>query len=258
MEGGVVHHNHSVRRKGRKKLMFKPVFEQTAVHCAWEGKRRKDFFTKLGRNYSHTFILTPTDSGVDFLTSGSIPILAVQICVDSSFVHICDLLQCEPCDFRLIFFYLFWVLLPVMYRLFLRVICNRSNAFRMTVSQQPNSLAISFGYESGCSCTYVRSFSRSSFLYPPHDRRWCQCPFLFPLFFPCQDCTDWYFEYLVCFLQRMAFLSIFYCPFPIICWITHVFILTDTLIVFKCGDYIIFSLQFHNFQYLRGYGVDPK
>ena len=40
MEGGVVHHNHSVRRKGRKKLMFKPVFEQTAVHCAWEGKRR--------------------------------------------------------------------------------------------------------------------------------------------------------------------------------------------------------------------------
>ena len=114
MEGGVVHHNHSVRRKGRKKLMFKPVFEQTAVHCAREGKRRYDFFTKLGRNNSYAFVLASADSGVDLMASGSIPILPVQICVDSSFVHICDLLQCEPCDFRLIFFYLFWVLLPVM------------------------------------------------------------------------------------------------------------------------------------------------
>lgn len=41
---------------------------------------------------------------------------------------------------------------------------NASSEFYIAVSQQLNSLAISFGYASGCACTYAFSFSGSIFL----------------------------------------------------------------------------------------------
>ena len=53
----------------------------------------------------------------------------------------------------LICLYSFRILFPVACRFFLRVIFRCSNALRMAVSQQLNSLAISFGYASGCSAT---------------------------------------------------------------------------------------------------------
>lgn len=150
MERGVIHHNHSIWRKGRKKLVFKPELKQTAFHCTSIYKRRNDFLTQPGCNNSNPFILVATDCSLDLLSSGSISIFPMQICVNPSFIHISNLFRWDFCDLFLIYLYLFWILFPVMYRLFLRVIPNRSNALRIAVSQQLNSLAISLGYASGC------------------------------------------------------------------------------------------------------------
>ncbi len=66
---------------------------------------------------------------------------------------------------------------------------------------------------------------------------WSQCSFLFPLPFPCAYGADWYLEYFMGFFQRVSFSSIFYCPFPVILWITHALILIHSTFVFKCVNY---------------------
>lgn len=182
MERSVIHHDHSPRRKSGKKLFFKPELKQAANHRTRIFHRRDDLLTELGRNNPDPFILAAADRGVNFLASGSISIFPVQICVDPGLVHISDLFRRDVCDLFLIGPYLFRVLLPEMYRLFLRVMPNRLNALRMAVSQQPNALAISFGYASGCSCTYVFSFSGSIFLYPRTTGLGVKVPFSFHCF----------------------------------------------------------------------------
>lgn len=164
MERSIIHHNHSLWRKCRKKLLFKPKLEQNAVHRTRIFHRREDLLTKLGRNNPNSFILAAIDCSTDPLSSGGIPIFPIQIGINPSFIYICDLFRCNFCDFLLVRCYLFWLLFPIMHRLFLRVMPTRLNALRIAVSQQLNSFAISFGYASGCSCTYAFSFSGSIFL----------------------------------------------------------------------------------------------
>ena len=62
--------------------------------------------------------------------------------------------------------------------------------------------------------------------------------FLQPLF-PFPYGQYGYFEYLMCLFQCMPCLPIFYCPFPVISWITHASILSHPLIVFNHGYYNI-------------------
>ena len=136
MERGVIHHNHSSRRKRGKKLFFKPEFKQTAVHCTRICQRRENLLAQLCRNDPNSFILAAADCGIDFLPSGSVSIFPVEICVDPGFVHISNLFRRDLRDLILVSLYLFRVLFPVMYCLFLRVMPNRSNALRIAVSQQ--------------------------------------------------------------------------------------------------------------------------
>ena len=54
--------------------------------------------------------------------------------------------------------------------------------FAYAVSQQLNSTAISFGYASGCSCTYVFGLGGSIFLYPRTTGVGASVPFSFHCF----------------------------------------------------------------------------
>ena len=119
---------------------------------------------------------------MDLLSSGSISIFPVQVCVYPGFVHISNLLWCDFRNLFLVGFYFLWILFLVMYRLFFRVMPSRLNALRTAVSQQLNSTAISFGYASGCSCTYVFSLWGSIFLYPRTTGAGASVPFSFHCF----------------------------------------------------------------------------
>ena len=66
-------------------------------------------------------------------------------------------------------------------------------------------------------CYISLQFFRVYLFIWPHYRRAIQVPLLLPLFFPFAYRADCCLEHLVCFLQRMPFLSIFYCPFPVVC-----------------------------------------
>ena len=97
---------------------------------------------------------------------------------------------------------------------FLVILCRRRASW-MPLSLYPNTSAISDWYTSGCSATYAFSFSGSIFRKPR-----CSSSFSkFPASFSCFShfCIVWsgYFEYLACFFQRMACLSVFYGSSPI-------------------------------------------
>lgn len=66
-----------------------------------------------------------------------------------------------------------------------------------------------------------------------------QIPRFFQLLLPLLYRRSGYFECLVGFFQCMPCLSVFYCPFPIFFWITHTCILSDLLLVFNRGYYIV-------------------
>lgn len=122
------------------------------------------------------------DCGIHLLPPGGISVFPVQVGVDPGFVHISDLLWSDSRNLFLVGFYLFRVLFLIMCGLFFRVIPNRLNALRIAVSQQLNSLAISLGYASGCSCTYAFSRSGSIFLYLRITGAGVSVPFSFHCF----------------------------------------------------------------------------
>ena len=144
MERSVVHHNHASFLQGWKKQVCKPKFKQRTVHRTAILQRRKNPAIHLGRNDSTSFVLATTDPAEYFLASGSIAIFPVQIGIDPTLVHICNLFYGIGVDLRLIRRYFFLVLLPVPCCLFLRVIFRRFIARQIAVALHPNSSAISF------------------------------------------------------------------------------------------------------------------
>ena len=144
MERSVVHHNHASFLQGWKKLVGKPKFKQRTVHRAAILQRRKDPAIHLGRNDSASLVLATADPAEYFLASGSIAIFTVQVCIDPTLIHICNLFCGIRPDLSLIRRYFFLVLLPVPRCLFLRVIFRRFIARQIAVALHPNSSAISF------------------------------------------------------------------------------------------------------------------
>ena len=163
MERSIIHYNHGAFFQGRKELFWEPKFKKLAVHGTTILKRRKDPISHLGGNNTATFVFAAADLVNYFLSTGSIPVFPIQVCIYATFIYIDDLFWRYILDLFLIRCYFFRLLLSVPRRLFLRVIFCRPKAYRMPLSLHPNALAISDWYASGCSATYDFSFSGSIF-----------------------------------------------------------------------------------------------
>ena len=116
-------------------------------------KRRKDPISHLGGNNTATFVFAAADLVDYFLSTGSIPVFPIQVCIYATFIYIDNLFWRYILDLFLIRCYFFRLLLSVPRRLFLRVIFCRPKAYRMPLSLHPNVSAISDWYASGCSAT---------------------------------------------------------------------------------------------------------
>ena len=144
MERSIVHHNHASFLQDRKKLVDKPKFKQRTVHGTPILQGCKNPAIHLGRNNPTPLVLATADPAEYFLTSGCIAVFPVQVRIDPTFVHICDLFHRIGTDLRLICRYFFLVLLTVPGCLFLRVIFRRFIARQIAAALHPNASAISF------------------------------------------------------------------------------------------------------------------
>ena len=163
MERSVIHYNHGIFIQGRQKLVRKPKLKQAAVHRSAILKRRKNLFRHFSGNNTAALIFSAADPPEYLLTPRRIPVFPIQICIYATFIHIGNLFGRYVLDLLLIRRYFLWILLLIASRLFFLVILFRRSASRIPLSLHPNTSAISDWYASGCSATYLLSFSGSIF-----------------------------------------------------------------------------------------------
>ena len=143
MERSIIHYNYGTLFQGRQELLYKPRLKKRTVHGAAILKWSKELITPFNGNNTATLILSTTDSSEYLLTSRSVPVFPIQVCIYTAFIHIGNLIWRYILDFFLVRCYFFRILFPVACCLFLRVILYRASASRMPLSLHPNALAIS-------------------------------------------------------------------------------------------------------------------
>ena len=150
MERSIVHYNHGSLFQRRQKLVGKPEFKKPAVHRSVILERCKNPVTYLSGDNAAALILSTTNLSKHLLPTGRIPILPIQVCIYTAFIHIRNLCRRYILDLFLIRRYFLSILLLVAGRLFFLVILCRRNASRMPLALHPNASAISDWYASGC------------------------------------------------------------------------------------------------------------
>ena len=122
MEGGIIHYNHGTFIQRRQKLARKPEFKKSAVHRSTILKRCKDLVRYFSGNNAAALILSTTNPPEHPLTSWSIPIFPIQVCIYAAFIHISNLFWRHIPNLFLIRRYFLSILLLIAGCLFFLVI----------------------------------------------------------------------------------------------------------------------------------------
>ena len=114
-----------------------------AVHRSAILKRCKDSICHFSDNNTTAFIFSSADPSRHLLSADSIPILTVQVGVNTTFVHIGNLFWRYILDLFLVCFCFLLLLFLIPGRLFFLVMLHRRSASRIPLSLHPNTSAIS-------------------------------------------------------------------------------------------------------------------
>ena len=133
MKRSVVHYNYGTLIQRWQELLSKPKLKKRTVHGAAILERGQNFISHFGCNNTATFVFPTTDLVIHLLTSGSVAVFPIQVCIYAAFIHIGGLFWRYILDFFLVCRYFFPVLFPVpcclFFVLFYTVAVHRKSRF---------------------------------------------------------------------------------------------------------------------------------
>ena len=164
VEWSIVHNNSCTFFQTWQQALFNPHFEKCWIHF-WVVLHRCNYFiSNFCSNNICPLKLFTWYFIIYFLPAWCVSIFTIKTFIYSCFVNICDFFFRNIFDFFKILLYFFFILFFITQRLFFRVIPSLLYALLIACGQQPNTSATSSCVSSGCSATYVFSFSGFIFL----------------------------------------------------------------------------------------------